>query len=162
MHYSQKYCLVSLIKPLAIGTEFDMTDWPLHVTLANVVEIERAKTDIDRKLKELFAVQPVVTTIAGEDASFGTTRVVLLEPNDGLISLHNRLIDLLEANGAVFNSPEYMRAGFVPHCTVQKSGRLHEGDRVTIDKITLVDMFPDQNWQRRKVLNIFTLQESKP
>ncbi|HEY5805959.1 MAG TPA: 2'-5' RNA ligase family protein [Candidatus Saccharimonadales bacterium] len=157
MPYSQKYCLVSFISPANISTEFDTADWPLHVTLADVFATDRAGTTIEAKLAEMLAAQPPVATVAGKETTLGTTSVVLLDKNKALLELHDHLITLLEANGAVFNAPEFTREGFLPHCTVQRTGRLQNGDRLKIDTIALVDMFPDNNWQRRKVISIFKL-----
>jgi 2'-5' RNA ligase len=131
-----------------------MTEWPLHITLANVFAVD-LDTSIKQKLSSLLASQPPISLLAGEDAVLGTTDVVLIERTDELQSLHDQIIGLLELNGAKFNTPEFTRAGFLPHSTIQKSGRLHKGDKVTINTISLVDMFPNQNWQQRRVLTNF-------
>ena len=51
MNYSQKYTLVTFIKPLEVGASFDMVDWPLHITLADVFAIDLS-TDIERQLTD--------------------------------------------------------------------------------------------------------------
>lgn len=158
MPYSQKYCLVSFIQPVSIGAEFNMNDWPLHITLVDVFAIERDNTSIESKISKLLSSQPPVDTRASEEATLGTTEVVLLEKAESLINLHIHLVDLLKENGAIFNSPEFTREGFLPHCTIQKTERLHARDEVTIDAIALVDMFPNGQWQQRKVINSFVLQ----
>ena len=158
MPYSQKYCLVWFINPVKIGDEFEMTDWPIHVTVADVFAIDRRGNDIDTKLAELLAKQPPVTTHATEEATLGTTPVVLAERNDNLLALHTRIVDLLASNHAEFNTPKFTREGFLPHCTTQKVGRLNSGDELKIDTVTLVDMFPNDDWQQRKVLRTFKLQ----
>lgn len=160
MKFSQKYCLVAFLKPADTGTAFAMTDWPPHVTLADVFSINRAGTGIDHKLQALLDREPSVTIIATDATLLGTTPVILLEKDEHILMLHVRLVDLLAANGAVFNTPEFTRAGFLPHCTTQKSGGLRTGDVVRIDAIALVDMFPDGNWRRRRVLKTFALRGS--
>lgn len=160
MHFSQKYCLAAFLQPVGTDTAFAMTDWPPHVTLADVFAIDRTGTGIDRKLRALLDREPAVRITASEAALLGATAVTLLEKNEHIVALHARLIDLLAANSAVFNTPEFTRTGFLPHCTSQKSGRLHPGDTVWIDTITLVDMFPDGDWRRRKTLKTFALRGS--
>lgn len=39
MIYSQRYALVAFFEPLEVDVEFEMSDWPLHVTLADVFSI---------------------------------------------------------------------------------------------------------------------------
>src|SRR6185369_16283915 len=109
--------------------------------------IDRVGTDIETKLKATLAEQHPLSVIADKEAVLGTTHVVLLRKNDALLDLHTRLIDLLEANGAVFNSPEFTRQGFLPHSKIQKAGRLRTDDEFKIETIALIDMFPDGNWQ---------------
>jgi hypothetical protein len=158
MSYSQKYCLVSFIQPINSGAEFNMTDWPLHVTLVDVFAIDRESTNIESELAELLSNQPSVDTFASKESILGTAEVVLLEKTGELINLHTNLIDLLEKNGAIFNSPEFTREGFLPHSTIQKTGKIHVGDKVAINTITFVDMFPNGDWRQRRILNIFKLQ----
>lgn len=160
MQYSQKYTLVSFIKPIPVDSEFDMTDWPIHITLADVFAVE-LHIGIESKLSELLVNLPPITLTARGDCTLGTTKVVLIERNDELQNLHNQLIDLLESNDAKFNTPEFTRSGFLPHSTIQKVGRLHEGDKIEIDTVSLIDMFPDKKWQRRKVLKNFKLSGAK-
>lgn len=156
MQYSQKYTLVSFLEPIPLNTEFVMTDWPMHITLADVFAID-LDTGIEQKLSSLLASQSSISLLAGEDTILGTAGVVLIEKNDELQSLHNQIVQLLELNGAKFNNPEFTRAGFLPHSAIQKSGRLDKGDKVVINAVSLVDMFPNQNWQQRRVLANFKL-----
>ncbi len=157
MNYSQKYTLVAFLKPIQISTEFKMSDWPLHITLADVFAIELTNT-ITQQLTDLFARQSQIKLSVGEDAILGTTKVALIKKNGELQILHNKIIDLLELNGAEFNSPEFTREGFLPHSTIQRSGRLNIGDGVEITSVSIVDMLPGGDWQQRKVLNNFNMR----
>jgi len=157
--YTQKYCLVHFISPVSIGDEFNMKDWPLHITLADVFAIDRSTTDIDTKLKNSISSESSVDVKATRESILGQTRVVLITKVAGIIELHESIVDLLESNEAIFNSPEFTRKGFLPHSTIQMDERLYEGDKVSINSISLVDMFPDSDWQQRRVLATFTLQE---
>ena len=157
MQYSQKYALVSFLEPLEVNAEFTMADWPLHITLADVFAIN-LEAAIEQKLASLIGSTPSITLSASGDSILGATKVVLIEKNDELQNLHNHIVALLELKGAMFNIPEFTRSGFLPHSTIQKSGRLHEGDTIDISSVSLIDMFPDENWQRRKVLTNFKLR----
>lgn len=157
MQYSQKYCLVAFREPQKVGTSFGMTEWPLHITLADVFWIDRKETNIDSKLQNLLAQYHKVVITAKNDSTLGETPVVLIEKNEELTNLHNRVIDLLESNSAVFNTPQFTREGFIPHFTIQKTERLQPGDTTTISQISLIDMFPNSDWRQRKVLGVYKL-----
>ena len=157
MTYSQKYALVHFISPVSDGTIFDMSKWPLHATLVDVFAIDRERSDLNSKIASLIHEIHPVDTVAKNNTVLGTTPVVLLDKTPALLELHMSLVALLESNGAVFNTPEFNNEGFLPHCTIQKSGTLHEGDGVKIDSISLVDMFPDNDWKQRRVLSTFKI-----
>lgn len=151
----QKYVLIHILEPVANNTQFSMYDWPLHVTISPRFAVDIEQKGFDADLSNLITDQKPVTTIVNKDASFGKdsqVHVSLLELTPQLFELHNELLDLLESYGAVFDEPKYSRSGYLPHVTVQKSGRVFEGDTITIDSLTLVDMFPDQDIKQRKVL----------
>lgn len=158
MIYSQKYVLVHFMQPLRDGVQFHMSEWPLHTTIADVFAIDRTVTNIDTSLAALLSRTAAVETIANEDATLGTTPVVLLSKTPSLITLHTDVISLLEENLAVFNTPEFTRSGFLPHVTIQKGARVYADDKVIIDSISLVDMLPDNDWEQRKVLTTFKLK----
>jgi 2'-5' RNA ligase len=136
-----------------------MADWPLHITLADVFAVE-LDINLERKLTSLLASHQPITLLAKGDSTLGTTKVTLIEENDRLYNLHGQIIDLLENNGAKFNTPEFTRAGFLPHSTIQKSKRLYEGDSLEISTISLIDMFPQNDWEQRKIVKNFKLGKS--
>lgn len=155
MTYSQKYCLVHFIKPVQVGTQFHMSEWPLHTTLADVFAINRQNSHIDELLTSKFSQYPTVKTTALQDSTLGATQVVLLDKTQELLSLHNNVVALLEENGAVFNTPGFNKEGFISHSTIQQNGRLNIGEEIVIDSLSLIDMFPGDDWQQRKVLSTF-------
>lgn len=159
MVYSQKYCIVAFNHPIAIGTEFHMTDWPAHITLADIFAINLT-SEFVQGLVNLLAAEPSFTAVARDETVLGTAHVVLIAKHNPLIKLHTHLIDLLTSHGATFNTPERVKAGFLPHCTIQKGERLHMGDQVDIYTVSLVDMFPEENWQQRKVLYNFKMKDA--
>lgn len=157
MTYSQKYCIVSFARPQKTNAQFSMTDWPLHITLVDVFAIDRKNTQIESKLAQLLSDQPTIEVYAKKEDSLGNTKVTILSRPIELVSLHTKLVDLLEENNATFNSPEFTRAGFLPHSTIQKKAKLEVGDKPVIDSVALIDMFPDGDWQQRKVLALYDL-----
>lgn len=152
MSYFQKYVIVHFISPIGNGVQFHMSDWPLHVTLADVFAVDRHDSTIDSKLTALLSEINIVKTKAMNDGTLGTTPVVLLEKTAQLQQLHSRLIELLKENGADFNNPEFTNDGFIPHSTIQKNGRLKVGEYINIDSLSLVDMFQTMTGSKGKFL----------
>ena len=154
----QKYVLIHILEPVANNTQFSMYDWPLHVTLSPRFAVDIKRTGLIESLRTLIAKKKPLTTIVENDEHFGLEskiHVSLLNLTIELFELHNEVLDLLESYGAVFDEPGYSRSGYKPHITVQKNGRVYKGDSITIDSLTLVDMFPDQDIKLRKVLETY-------
>lgn len=156
----QKYVLVKLLEQMDEGTEFSASNWPLHVTLASNFVVDWETTGLFEKLSMLLAEREPVKAVAGSDEYFGPQKqvhVTLLEMSSELASLHNDIIALLKSVGAVFDEPRYLEAGYRAHSTVQRHARLHKGDAVNIDELTIIDMFPHNDINRRKVLRTIKL-----
>jgi 2'-5' RNA ligase len=120
---------------------FPASDWPLHVTLVPPFETELTP---DAVAALLPPARPVTVT-AGDEALLGARRsvpVTLIRPVDDLLALHAALIDALEAAGVVVADQHHIRAGYLPHATVQRSGRLHPGETFTVGELSLVDRAP--------------------
>ncbi|MEP7205284.1 MAG: 2'-5' RNA ligase family protein [Candidatus Saccharibacteria bacterium] len=161
--FSQKYVVVHLITALPDGSEYPMEDWPLHVTLADVFKVHASPAELVGELDErLGTFSPIKAEVVGEDW-FGddrTIHVMTLEHTAKLQELHQKIIEVLGRRGVVFNSPEYTNQGFVPHSTVQKTERLESGEVVLFDSVTLIDLFPDQDPRRRRVVATIHLNAS--
>jgi len=154
MKLTQKYTIAQLFKPMPDDAEYSWTDWPPHVTIADVFAVE-LNNDLIRELSELLAGHEPFTTIADHDEYFGPekqTHVMVLNKNRELAGLHQAVVDVLKSHGAVFNNPKYMESGFKPHSTIQSRNRMQPGDTVRFDALTIIDMFPSENPYQRKVL----------
>lgn len=134
-----------------------MSDWPLHVTLADVFAMDRIDIDLEDRIVKLLTNTSVVEAFAKEDSVLGETPVVILEKSKELLRLHYELINILTDCGAVFNNPEFTKDGFIPHCTIQNAKKINIGDQLLLSTISLIDMFPNNDWSKRKVLRMFTI-----
>ncbi len=150
MTYSQKYTIVQFLGE-TLTDVFSMEDWPLHITLADVFAIHLSD-ELLGDLSNLTASQNEISLGSGSD----TISAVKIERTQELEALHRGLIDLLEQNGAVFNTPEYTRSGFLPHCTYQEGLRPQDKE-VSFHELSLVDMFVENDWRKRKVIASFKL-----
>lgn len=157
MAFSQKYTIVAPFRELELGTEFTPNTWPLHVTIADTFAVDISHGDVIKKLEAMVAQDAAFEVIGEKDAHFGDkgeVHVVLLAINNALLSLHSKVIDILDSAGAVYNDPHYTREGFVPHVTVRSHAPMVLGTRINICQLALIDMFPDGDHKRRKVLAI--------
>ena len=120
---------------------FPAGDWPLHITIVPPFE-----TELDAEaVAGLLPRAPRIPLVASGHAMFGSRRsveVTLFEPSEALIAAHRATVDALEAAGARIPDQRHLRDGYRPHATVQRSGSLKSGDRVTVDALTLVDRAP--------------------
>lgn len=153
--FSQKYAIVQLLEDLPEGFECDWKSWPLHVTIADVFAIGWSVDTLSSKLKELLLEQSPFVTTALNDEFFGPGKevcVVLIDKTKELTQLHTNVVKLLEAGEVVFNNPQYTKEGFLPHSTVQSHLRLHNRDAITFSALSIIDMFPDDDPYRRKIV----------
>ncbi|HEU4966102.1 MAG TPA: 2'-5' RNA ligase family protein [Candidatus Saccharimonadales bacterium] len=158
---TQKYVIVQFLESVADGTEYDAKHWPLHVTLASNFVVDRRAVDLFGELAELASNECSVTTTAGDDDYFGPQKqvhVTALTMTLELQTLHNHIIGLLKNLGAVFDEPQFQEEGYRAHATVQANKRLYKGDTVTIDELTVVDMFPKNDVTRRRTMRTFRLR----
>jgi hypothetical protein len=127
------------LAPLAAGARFSFRDWPLHLTIVPVFEASVAES-IERMTR--FTAAPIAVTVGG-DEGFGSSLsmvVSVIERSPELDALH---INLISALGTpVFENPEYTGAGYRPHVTVKKHGRVNRGDRLDLTQLALVDLTP--------------------
>jgi len=156
MTYSQKYTIVQFFQSVDEGESFSMHDWPLHTTLADVFAVNRTD-ELMADLQAYVDTQPLAATYIEGETVFGDTPVWLLKESKELRDIHLALINILEAHGVVFNSPEFTREGYIPHITKQKDGEMHIGDKIVVNAFSLVDMFPGGDWQERRAIKTFVL-----
>ncbi len=153
--FSQKYTVAKLLEPMNEGDEYTVPDWPLHVTLADVFAIDWSEEELITNYTNEFSKYRSVRTSADNDDWFGKNKqvqVTLLTMNKDLINLHTNVINFLKKGNVRFNAPHVTEKGFKAHATVQSNMRLNKGDTVTIDSLTIIDMFPNNDAYRRKVL----------
>lgn len=153
--FTQKYALIQLFEPLPEGSEFSSSDWPLHSTIADVFATDWDVLTMTRHLAELLGNREPASSNVLEDKFFGPqreVRVALLGKTASLLSLHHDVIACLETGGWKPNDPQFAKDGFLPHSTVQKHARLHEGETATFDALSIVDFFPENDPYQRKIL----------
>lgn len=156
----QKYVIVHFIDSNNVPHNFNASEWPLHITLlANFTIADTLKSLVKQLDAFSLQLQSFDVDVNGEDL-FGADKnvaVSLIKPNSELIKTHLSLASIAILLGAKFDEPRYMNDGFRPHATIQLKSRLKEGQTVNINAFTLVDMLPDNDITKRRIIKKFEL-----
>lgn len=151
----QKYVIVQFLEDVPVGVEFNMSDWPLHVTLVANFAVDLPQDKVIEHFEHTVSLQHTCVSMTTEYDYFGPEKqvhVAVLEPTKLLMDMHLNLVEYLKTLDAVFDEPKYLESGYRAHATIQKTQKLQLGVKVVINELSLVDMFPDQNIKKRKVL----------
>ncbi len=160
MVYTQKWSIVSFLEPVKEGTQFYWKDWPLHVTIASVFDVEWSK-ELHDELQKIAEDQRPISLRAVEVGYWGEVdryHCAILEKTPDIMSLHNKVFQLLKKHSATFNEIQYHGEGFVPHSTYQKHAHVSTDDTVTIGSFSIVDMFPNGDHLERVVTKTLQLK----
>lgn len=153
---SQKYVIAHFIEPVGPTYNFSCKEWPLHVTLLPNFIVSDSLDALISNLEEFSRSIAPFSIQVGKDANFGPNGEVLvslIDPNADILSLHSKLLDITKSY--TFDTPQYIGEGYKPHATKQINNQLISGGRYLIDNMTLVDMFPDNDIERREIIKTF-------
>jgi 2'-5' RNA ligase len=160
MLMSQKYLIVHFIDNSKVPNEFPSSEWPLHVTLLANFTLGAPIEQLDSELKNFALQEKPYDIMADGDALFGPKQSVgvsLIQPNQNIQRMHETLSAIASRLGAVFDEPAFMGEGYRPHATIQVNSRLLDKQLVTLNDFTLVDMFPGNNINRRRLIETYKL-----
>jgi len=157
MKYEQKWAIASFFDDLDDGYTFTGGDTPLHATLASVFAIDLSGEEIADIIRVSVDGVNSFTVTVGADDLWGDIEVSLLKKSKEFSRLICSVQQALLAQGSIFNESQYLLDGFKPHVTHQGVGRLHTGDQQLISKLSLVDMFPDSDGLKRRVVSTVNL-----
>jgi hypothetical protein len=90
--------------------------------------------------------------VGGSVQKWGDIKVTVLEESKEFRKMLNNVQQALINNGALFNEPEYLGDGFKPHVTFQRNAKLEVGNNKQITSVSLVDMFPNGNFEQRRII----------
>lgn len=159
--YSQKYTVVCFFAVQDLATNFRASDWPLHVTILDTFKTDWPLDKLTEELEKLVSATATFDVMPTKQAMLGPDKdvpVKLLLPDDDLLALHDKLLELSDEGSFVYNTPEFVGKGYLPHATDQKDSSLKIGRRYHLDSISLVDMFPGSDHMRRAIVDTFTFK----
>ena len=158
--FTQKYTIVQFFEDIDEGYEYPSDSWPLHSTIVDTFAINWSVDEMASRLEETLKNHALVDSEAEGDRFFGEDgqiQVVLLNRSNSLVELHQDALTTLEEGGLKLNDPQFARDGFLPHATIQKHARLNRGDKVQFTALSIVDMFPDEDPYKRKVIKTIAI-----
>lgn len=153
---SQKYVIAHFIEPVEQKFNFSCKKWSLHTTLLPNFVISDSLDELMTKLSRVSESTKPFNIKVGDDAKFGPSGEVLvslIEPESAILSLHYKLLSITEHYK--FDTPHYIGDGYRPHITKQANKKLIRGKSYSLNSITLVDMFPNNDIQRREIIKNF-------
>lgn len=157
---SQKYVIVHFIDKSKVPSEFPSSEWPLHVTLLANFTLGKSLEALTSALEDFARDGKPFDIMADGKALFGPKQnvtVSLIQPNNSIQKVHDMLSSVTSKLGAVFDEPAFMSEGFRPHATIQINSRLADKKKVLLDDFTLVDMYPDKDINRRRIVQTYKL-----
>jgi len=160
MAYQQKYVIVYFVNKEYRPNEFSSLEWPLHITLLANFTISVPLAELIAQLKDYSKRLRVFQVKAEGEALFGPNKniaVSLIKQNVELKQVHNNLVGITKSLGAVFDEPKFIGEGYRPHATIPVKSKLIEGQVVNLDSFTLVDMYPDNDINKRRLIQTFEL-----
>jgi 2'-5' RNA ligase len=153
---SQKYVIAHFIKPVEPKYNFSCKQWPLHVTLLPNFIVSNSLDELIYNLNELSHTIRPFSIQVGDDDNFGPNGEVLvslIKPEEDILSLHSKLLAITKSYK--FDTPQYIGEGYRPHASKQQNNELVSGENYLVESMTLVDMFPDSDIERREVIKTF-------
>jgi 2'-5' RNA ligase len=160
---AQKYVIVHFVDLPSVPDEFSYTEWPLHVTLLANFTIRRPVAELVSELDSFSKrTKPFIIVSEGESL-FGpkqNVKVSLIKPTDNIKSIHRELVAITSGLGADYDEPSFMMDGYRPHITIQAYDRVADKQSIRLNNFTIVDMYPDNDIERRKIIKTFELSGS--
>ncbi len=155
--FTQKYTIIALLEEKPEGYEYPSNNWPLHVTIADTFSIEWDIAKFKDELAELAKQLKPANAVGSHTEYFGPEKqiqVTILEMSKELVDIHYAVVKLLKEAGVKFNDPQYTEAGFKAHATVQPHAQINIGNKITLNSLAIIDMFPNEDPYQRKILKL--------
>jgi len=143
MQASGTYIVVYMLQPQAIGSYFDRSRWPLHITLLPWFGIAPSKRDQFRyEMEQLERTKPALKATIGEAALFGSERNVpvnIIADQGELKSLHLSLLQIAHLLQLPLVDTSWVNDQYIAHIT-ERTGYPHPepGDNLSIDGFYIV------------------------
>lgn len=152
------YLLALEIEPVDINRTY--VALPLHCTVMPWFLSEKSPAEVVRVVQGVVEEQPAIELVADKADLFGADKDVpvnRIADEETLRKFHQTLYDALGVAGAQHISPKWVRDGYTPHVTRQRSGRFEEGTAHLAAKVYLAEAEDPERLQQKKIIYKFSL-----
>lgn len=157
----KRFVIVHLLEPKSTGEEFLANSWPLHSTIAYPFNIDCDAIVISKKLGSVLLNHHAFDVKSLKDDYYGPQKDILvtpLEKSSAIMALSRDVCKAIIDLGGIPENPAYYKDnGHRPHITVQDHNRIHEGDVIDINSVTIIESIPKIPINVRKVLDTIYL-----
>ena len=137
------FVVVALFAPMSVGTSFNRSRWPAHVTLASNFLADATADELNGIVGRADVSSKPLSVQFTQLAQFGPNRdvPVRLVQSDRVSILHNRLADgLAKLPGFAPEKPAFWRDGYRPHLTLGDAIASGEGERWSVECIATAQL----------------------
>ena len=155
-----KYTIVGFVGSRPPAPNFSEHDWPLHVTLLDTFASTWNQEELIDQIRWFAFNSAQFNLLPEKKGLLGPNKdvpVKLLKIDQNLRRLHDRLFLLGKAGNFVYNTPEFVSSGFVPHITDEKTEQASLERKYLLKSVSLVDMMPDSDMTSRSIVGTFEL-----
>lgn len=141
-------------------TQFSEDNWPLHVTLLDPFKTIWSPEELIRKVGELASKTKSFEMHLSQRSFLGPNKdvpVMLVKIDKRMRQHHNDLLNLGVRGSFVYNTPEFVGDGFVPHITDAHDERAELDKFYAVKTVSIVDTIPDGDLSRRRIIKTFNL-----
>jgi len=159
------YLLILETTPMQAGKSYPAL--PLHCTLVHWFWAELEPQDLEKRLQRGLMPSPAQRFLLDEEAVFtGQTKkgpvpviVSKVVGTPSLAVLHARACKLLDAVGAEYSAPQYVKGGFNPHITHQSGAKLKKGESLLSKAVYLISAEAPEYGNPRYIVAKFKLAD---
>jgi len=137
-----EHLVVIMLEPVPPGEEFEI--WPMHITIVPWFPCDDGER-LDKTLSKIAGKHKQFEVKAGKVTEWGSKekfKVLTIDSDWRLLSLHWDVFRSLEKNKFPIHQKDYLGEKYTPHVTLRNSladeTRYKSGEIIKIDKFTLV------------------------
>jgi hypothetical protein len=165
-----RFSVVAFLDEVALDSEFDPDELPLHVTLLASASTEADLDQVVTAVEAAYSTHGTFVAHGGDDELVGSDEIeATLVVDDGdLTDAHLALVVDLRDLGVRVDDPALVARNYRPFVPVagegdssgsrtDRAGRIERGERIELRAIAVLDLAPDGDRDRVRVVDQFPL-----
>lgn len=159
-----RFAVVAFLDDVALEAEYDADELPLHVTLLTAASTDADLDQVVTAVESAYSSHGVFRAEGGDDELIGSDEVeATLVVDDGdLADAHLALVVDLRDLGVRVDDPSIVGRRYRPFVAVaedsdDRAGRIERGERLELRAVAVLDLAPDGDRDRVRVVDQFPL-----